>query len=223
MARHAHAQEDKLARRNVILGAARRLFAAGDGELPSVADIAAEAQLAKGTLYLYFKTREEIFCELSVEMWLDLLGKVDAAFRGARGTRAAKIEAHLDQMARHLGDQPEILRLDALGYSLRQNVEPARRYEQNHRFVMRLTEVGATVDRVLRLPQGRGVRVLMRSYALIRGLWQTAPQQTDAALQADPDLSAIFPDFTVELHESLTEYWRGAVAPARARANTAPR
>lgn len=215
MARHAHALEDKLARRKVILAAARRLFVAGGGELPSAADIAAEAQLAKGTIYLYFKTREEIFCELLVEMWLDLMAEVDATFRDAKGTRAAKIEAHLDLMTRHLANRPEVLRLDALGYSLQQNVDPAKRHEQNRRFVARLAQAGATIDRTLRLEAGRGVRVLMRSYALTRGVWQATHQQAGAPFEADLALSAIFPDFAEELREALTEYWRGAVAPGR--------
>lgn len=49
-----------------ILQAAERIFAE-DRKLHSSAKIAKESQVAKGTLYLYFQTKEEIYMELLVE------------------------------------------------------------------------------------------------------------------------------------------------------------
>ena len=64
VAKRAYGKEDKQERRDEILAAARHLFTAGGGDLPSVADIAKRAGIAKGTLYLYYSTREEIFASL---------------------------------------------------------------------------------------------------------------------------------------------------------------
>ena len=60
----AKSQQQKLHRTNTILNAAEKLFVSADGELPSVIQIANEAGLAKGTVYLYFKTKEAIFLTL---------------------------------------------------------------------------------------------------------------------------------------------------------------
>ena len=54
----------KDARRLSILDAARALFCAEPFESIAMSQVAAAAGLAKGTLYLYFRTREEIFLAL---------------------------------------------------------------------------------------------------------------------------------------------------------------
>ena len=69
MGKRAYGSQDKLARRHDILEAARRLFHRGGGELPSVARIAEAAGLAKGTIYLYFETREAIYADLLLQGW----------------------------------------------------------------------------------------------------------------------------------------------------------
>jgi AcrR family transcriptional regulator len=211
MARHAHALEDKLARRQVILDAARRLFQAGTGELPAVSEIAASSSLAKGTVYIYFGSREEIFCELIVQIWLDLLAEVGVVFDAATGPRAARVAAHIDHLTAYLDRFPEILRLDALAYSLEYNVEPAVRREQKQRFAAQMNEAGARADKALRLDSGRGVQLLMRSYALTRGLWQMTDHQR-APAAVDPVLAPLFPDFATTLRQALEEYWRGALS-----------
>ncbi|HRH91851.1 MAG TPA: helix-turn-helix domain-containing protein, partial [Agitococcus sp.] len=63
MARNAMTDADKLLRRADFINAAHHLFRE-QKILPSVADIAKSAGLAKGTVYLYFKTKEEIFIAL---------------------------------------------------------------------------------------------------------------------------------------------------------------
>lgn len=60
----ARSTAEKSQRRQDILDAAERLWAAtAYGEL-SMHDVAREAKLAKGTLYLYFDTKEELFLAL---------------------------------------------------------------------------------------------------------------------------------------------------------------
>jgi AcrR family transcriptional regulator len=59
----------------MILEATLRLFKR-DRELHTAATISKEAKIAKGTLYLYFKTKEEIYMELLVSnfrRWHEIL------------------------------------------------------------------------------------------------------------------------------------------------------
>jgi len=53
-------QREKERRRNDIIDAAERLFFKKGYEHVTMDDIAAEAELSKGTLYLYFKSREDL-------------------------------------------------------------------------------------------------------------------------------------------------------------------
>jgi AcrR family transcriptional regulator len=85
MVRHAHAKEDKEARRDDILGAALALFLKDTRRLPPVAAIAAEAGLAKGTVYIYFETKEQIFASLLYREWDALLAEVALSFAEGSG------------------------------------------------------------------------------------------------------------------------------------------
>ena len=70
--KRARSLEEKSFRRQQILGAASALFAEVGYEGFSVALLASKAGIVKGTLYLYFKTREEVFLALydqSLNRW----------------------------------------------------------------------------------------------------------------------------------------------------------
>ena len=70
--KRARSLEEKSFRRQQILDAASALFAEVGYEGFSVALLASKAGVVKGTLYLYFKTREEVFLALydqSLNRW----------------------------------------------------------------------------------------------------------------------------------------------------------
>ena len=213
MARHALASDDKKLRREVILEAALKLFVAGDGGLPAAAEIATAAGLAKGTVYIYFRTKEEIFAALLLAGWGAVMDDVAAAFASTKGRRSDKVEAFLTRYVGHLSRHPEILRLDALGHGvLERNLQAATLHAFKLALFGRLTGVGDVIDAALRLRAGRGLRLLMRTYALTKGLWQSSQGYEDAELLAAmPALAQLHPHFETELREALAEYWRGAL------------
>lgn len=58
-------EREKEQRRNDILNAAERIFFSKGFEDSTMDDVAEEAELSKGTLYLYFKSKEELFHEIA--------------------------------------------------------------------------------------------------------------------------------------------------------------
>ncbi len=205
--------KDKQARRAVILEAARALFTAGDGRLPAAAEIATAAGLAKGTVYLYFRTKEQIFAALLLSGWGALMDDVSSTLAVAKGRRVEKVAAFLAAYIEHLVGHPELLRLDALGSGvLEKNLDVATLRDFKLALVARLTQVGSLVEAAMRLPEGRGLKLLMRTYALTRGLWQSQGYEDASPLRDDPALAHLHPDFGTELSEALAEYWRGALA-----------
>ena len=210
MARRARASDDKQARRNDIIGAAARLFALGDGDLPAVERIAAAAGVAKGTVYLYYRTRDAIFADLMLNGWSAVLDDAAVIFDGD-GSRAEKVKGFIAGFAGYLARHPELLRLDALGGAVERNLSAEELSAFKRRLAERLAAAGAVVDEGLALPAGRGGQLLMRSYALTRGLWQTFGAEAKPAANNFPLFQA---DFTAELTETLVEYWRGGLATA---------
>ena len=58
----------KAARREDILAAARRVFAARGFRGTTIADIADDAGIALGTIYLYFPSKEGVFAALNARL-----------------------------------------------------------------------------------------------------------------------------------------------------------
>ncbi len=216
IALHAHALEDKAARRAAILKAANELFTAGTGSLPTAAEIASAAGLAKGTVYLYFRSKEQIFAALLLEGWSTVMQEGELLFQKTKGNRAVKIAVFLSALVAHLEHHPQLLRLDALEYGvLEKNMLQDALIAHKALYTARLEKTGSIIDAALRLTAGRGLQLLMRTYALTRGLWQSYQDAEHSQMPYVAQSLSVKP-FATELHEALTEYWRGALAsPAR--------
>ncbi len=61
-------QKEKEYRRNTIINAAQKIFSAKGFNSATMEEIAKEAELSPGTLYLYFKNKEELHTSLSINI-----------------------------------------------------------------------------------------------------------------------------------------------------------
>ena len=114
-------------------------------------------------------------------------------------------------VVRHLEEEPDLIRLDALGVGLEKNMTAEALGEYKRRFNQGLFDAGSRIDDALRLAPGRGVRLLMRTYALTRGLWQTAEHVEQLEAHGIESTHAPHMAFSQDLSEALNEYWRGAL------------
>lgn len=225
MVRYAHAKEDKEARRDEILAAALTLFLQDTRRLPTVASIATAAGLAKGTVYIYFETKEQIFAALLAREWSSLLLEIEESFDDKFGDRDALIGGFTNRFASFLDSHPYFLRLDSLGYVLLEaNLSPDDFWRFKDAFSAALQRAGHAVDACLALQAGRGQHLLLRSYALARGLWQALdfPDRLrgDERFAKHPLASV---DFRCEFIDALYEYWRGACPSVFSSQPTSPR
>ncbi|MFZ6798433.1 TetR family transcriptional regulator [Undibacterium sp. Di24W] len=221
MKTRALTSDDKYIKRSIILNAARELFLANDRQLPAVANIANQAGLAKGTVYLYFSTKEEIFLALLAEEFAGLLGAIHGFLNASTNhKRTSKVQRQevasglITEIATYLKTHPEFLRLDAMSYSvLEQNLSDEFLYAFKVELTRSLVDTGKQLDKILSLEDGRGASLLLRTYALMRGLWQSLdyPEHLQKLL-SNPIFAPIRPEFHQELTISLNEYWRGALA-----------
>lgn len=126
MAEISRRESKKLKHRQAILRAANELFSSKDYRETTMQDIADRAGLAKGTLYLYFRSKEELYltvCVQGVSGFGENLEKVRAAARGVE----EKIRAVYLAYIRHSLEQPAVFRVlrDTFLEQVRRNLSPA--------------------------------------------------------------------------------------------------
>ncbi len=209
--------EDKQVRHEAILDAATRLLERSPGQIASMTDVADEAGLAKGTVYLYFASKEELLLAVH-ERGIDAFFK---ALQQQLAVTAPLAAREVLSLAReHIVAAPLFLPLAArcLGF-MGQGVSMEAALAFRRRMAGRLDAAGAGLERHFRdLAPGDGVALLRRTYALILGLWQLSgrPGLREHAATADGD--AALPDaFVADLDRALLALWNGTIAAGNGR------
>jgi AcrR family transcriptional regulator len=91
-------EREKERRRQQIIVAAKRVFSEKGFNKATMEDIAQEAELSPGTLYLYFKNKEELYASLSLRILQYLLIRVEHVDREPVDNPEQKLVALMDAM-----------------------------------------------------------------------------------------------------------------------------
>ncbi len=190
-------------RRTVLLDAGRRLFEDREYEAVTMAALAAEAGLAKGTAFLYFPTKEALFLEVLTRELDGWLAALEARLiAGAVDSRDVP-----RVIADSLREWPVLLRLlPLLHVTLERNIDDAALAAWKKKLLASLLPAASLLESRLRLPPGAGLRLLLRAHVLVVGLSQVArpAPRIQAVLDADPGLRPFQIDFQAELEALLT-------------------
>jgi AcrR family transcriptional regulator len=189
-------------RRSAILGAAAHLFSVREFRDVSIDDVARGAGLAKGTLYLYFRTKETLFLELCADAFRGWFDALEAGFpeRGAGPAGLASV------IASTLRDRPLLLRLIALLHSVfEENVDDIALRSFKLQMLELLRKPAARIEEVLGLKDGQGLRLMLWTHALMVGLAQmTSREESLSRLRAKyPELEASHLDFNRDFEAAL--------------------
>jgi AcrR family transcriptional regulator len=207
----ARSQQAKQVRRDAILDAARRLFEEKSYEGLTVDAVAKTSRIAKGTVYLYFGTKEAIFLEL-------LLGEVEAWFAALaeplEAVNPGDVGAIADLLSRSLGERRTLRRLASLLHqTLERNVdlETVRSFKQRALESMRPT--AARLES--RLPQfqaGDGLALLLDLHAFVIGVGQMSePGPIVEQVLEDPAFAVFRVQFVPRVREMIEMVMRGWV------------
>jgi AcrR family transcriptional regulator len=212
--------EDKRERHHAILDAAERLLLRSPDRVANVADVADEAGLAKGTVYLYFPSKEELLLALH-ERNVD--GFFSAMSRMLEREETVGVPDILALTHEHMVDSPLFLPLATRCFALMaQSVHPDAAGAFRQRMGERLSRAGAGLERHFpELPEGGGVMLLRHSYALILGLWQMASASSDTIAACSPTAAPPgspfdwrYPD---DLDRALKALWQGTTGERNMR------
>ncbi|MEP7328068.1 MAG: TetR/AcrR family transcriptional regulator [Betaproteobacteria bacterium] len=207
--------EDKQERHHAILDAAERLLLRAPDRVANVAEVADEAGLAKGTVYLYFPSKEELLLAVH-ERNID--GFFRALIERMQNDTPAAIDDVLTLTHQHMVEPPLFLPLAARCFGLMgQRLPSEAGFAFKQRMAERLQAAGAGLERHFpELDAGGGLALLRYSYALILGLWQMSPAAQGsgspcagiASAHASPVFNYSYPD---ELDRALRALWEGTV------------
>ncbi|MGQ0602194.1 MAG: TetR family transcriptional regulator [Anaerolineales bacterium] len=202
--------EQKEERRQAILETAGRMFAATAYEAVTIAAVARKARLAKGTVFLYFPTKEELFLALTEQQLGEWFETVDA--RLARLKAPASIEQVVKIMADSLKERAAFIRLLAiLATVLEQNIafESALRFKRI--LMARLAQTGAQLERCLPfLAAGGGAHLLLQCQAIVVGLWHLSdPAPVVQEVFVEPEMHLFDLNFDREFRQMLTALLHG--------------
>ena len=216
---------DKQERHQAILDAAERLLLRAPDRIPNVADVADEAGLAKGTVYLYFPSKEELLLALHER-------NLDAFFSALDTLLEAPRPVTLDDLLaitfERIVRRPLLLPLAARCFALMAQSIPADiAAAYRERMAARLEHAGAGLERLFPgLAPGEGVAKMRHSFALTIGLWQMSAASAcmpaiDLAVArggrvAPPAFGWSFPD---ELRRGLRGMWESVIAASPAPAS----
>lgn len=206
-------EDDKDRRRLEILGAAEALLIGDPTRLPSVAEVAKQAGLAKGTVYLYFQSKEDLLLSLH---GLHTERFFQAMHERLEGPRIG-FEDLLEVTREHLIGVPTYMPLagQCLG-SFGKNVSEELHEAFKERIAYWLTACGEQIESHYPLLQvGTGALLLSRSYGLLLGLWQLSEANKEGACPfSQTHLAPVVQNYNDEAGAALLALWRGHVAPA---------
>ena len=162
----ARTQDQKLFRRQQILDAAQAHFKDVGYEAFSMANLAKLSGVAKGTLYLYFTTREEVFLALygqSLVRWSEaFISGLPAAMHERDYCQRLHSTAMADE-----GFVPLLVRLEHI---IEHNVSFARLIESKRLFAKRLGHVAEASATVLGLTQTQAQALVKAMGVLLVGV-----------------------------------------------------
>lgn len=179
----ARREAEKAERRGAILAAAGALLRSTGFEGFSMSVLARKAGIAKGTLYLYFQTREEVLLALYVETLAAWSRALAAGLRDGMGDD--EFVALFQETATA---DPNFMTLRArLESVIEHNVSLARLVEAKRAMKVLVGELAPRVERVLGLGPGTGARLIVSLGALQLGAEQsnTGPAVAGLDLPAD--------------------------------------
>ena len=179
----ARSSEQKALRRHAVLETAEVYFKEVGYEAFSMAQLAKKSGVAKGTLYLYFNTREELFLTLyeqSLVRWSQIfIGSLSDTMTSKTYAQSLYKTTQADGVF-----LPLLIRLE---HVIEHNVAIPRLIESKRVFINQVEAVAAATSTALRLSTAQATEVVKTMGVLLIGATQTdqSPALEDEDLPAD--------------------------------------
>lgn len=190
----ARSAEQKALRRQAVLEAAETYFHEVGFEAFSMAQLARRARLAKGTLYLYFRTREELFLTLyeeSLVRWSQVfIAELPDSVTSEAYARSLYRTALADGVF-----LPLLIRLEHL---IEHNVAIPRLIESKRIFIQQVDVLAQHSSTVLSLGAAQAVEVVKTMGVLLIGATQSDQRPSFENEELPADVQKLLASFSSE-------------------------
>lgn len=207
MRRRAVKAEQKQERRQALLDVAWELFQNTSYQALTINEVAEHAGLAKGTVYLYFKTKEELFLSLQEQQLAAWFAEVNTRLQAASATpESDPIVQVSDILCETLEQRPGLTRLLAIMHSvLEQNIDFETALHFKQMLFSHVSRTGALLEQQLPfLSTGQGAQILLRIHALAIGLQHLAdPAPIVQRVLDEQEMQIFVIDFVREFSATL--------------------
>ncbi len=210
-ARLVHQKEE---RRREILAAGLELFKASSFQVITMAEIAQKCRLGKGTIFIYFNTKEQLFLILSEEGFLGFFEAMDESLGGSKVPLGAESLTAL--VVEALESRPELPGLLSILHTvLEHNVDRLAILKFREFLANRATRTARKLEQ--RLPflgPGQGLELMLQIHMLILGTWQVStPAPVVKEVLKAPGLHIFDIPFRSFFERSLMALIRGLERP----------
>lgn len=200
--------DEKEQKREHITECALSLFKQNH-QFPSVDTVAKKAKIAKGTVYLYFSTKEEIFLSI-------LASRFDTFFINLKNGLSAQMPTSKEMLANSLvaefSKDPVLLELAAIGPSvLEVNVSEEKLRIFKTSLAMKLDHMANAISPLFAPMKIERIRkLLIVSFSLIIGIYLQVPRDgTLMKLSQEESFKDLFVHFEEDVLMSLLALWNG--------------
>ncbi len=210
--KRASTSESKEYRKQTILDAATTLFFENPGALPTVSEISKSCGIAKGTVYIYFSTKEQIFLTIIEGLFTEFIENTKGFVIKSQSSDNP-VKSIINDLCIYFSENRIMLYLTGMNNSIiEQNIEIEAAYEHKKIIQNLLLDLGAVMGDTLGHDKTLCAKLLIRTYAIILGTWQMCnpPKKVHQVLQKE-GAQFLLSDFETELRETLTPFWTDTI------------
>lgn len=203
--KRAYSDEAKQEREDQIIAAAETLLIEKGYHAINMDQVARAAGLAKGTVYLYFKTKEEVFLSVFEQQGVRWSNEIEEALLTIEPTQTGLVELFVHSLV----SRPMFTRLVALSPIIFEyNIVPEQLRANKLWVYKNLSRLGDRIEAVFHLQSIGGAQLLLRLFVIVAGLEGFAHPSPIAkeVYDSEPTLPKI--DFETELRTLLTQLLR---------------
>jgi AcrR family transcriptional regulator len=213
--KHRRAMDDgeKSERRQLILQNTAALFDNAGFDRVSMHEVATQAGLAKGTLYLYFNTKEELFLALIDQAFGGWFADLQQRLKNRLSHESSpRLEAFASDLTSSLDQHPLLLRLLPILHTILEHNIPfpaALAFKQHLR--TNVLQTGEQIEACFKFLQpGQGAELLLHAYAGLIG-FQSMAQASPVVRQVleQPEMSVLIVDANTGLQHLVSRLLQG--------------